>query len=198
MKDDLDENLSEVGLIHYKMKNVLFTLLVLFGMSLGFPQDNYELSSESVLTVDGTSTLHAWSVTANTFTGALQLEENTIKEISFEVEVASLISPRGATMDKKTHNALKKEEHPKVLFSANDISLSEGDSQNILGKLTMAGVEKEVVVVTTIVRSEGKLQITGNQKITLQDYNMEPPTAMFGSIIVGDDVVINFDLVFAK
>ena len=180
------------------MKNILFTLLALFGISLGFSQDNYELSSESVLTVDGTSTLTAWSVTANTFTGALQLEGNAIKEISFEVEVASLISPRGATMDKKTHNALKKEEHPKVLFSASVINFSEGDSQNIPGKLTMAGVEKEVVVATTIVQSEGKLQIKGNQKITLQDYDMEPPTAMFGSIIVGDDVVINFDLFFAK
>ena len=45
---------------------------------------------------------------------------------------------------------------------------------------------------------EGNIQIAGKHKITLQDYNMEPPTAMFGTIVVGDDVTVNFDLVFAK
>lgn len=180
------------------MKNLLFTLFVVFGINLGLSQDNYSLSSESVLTVDGTSTLHDWTVTANTCDGSLNINEQVIKEISFEADVASIKSTRGATMDKKTHNALKKEDHPKVIFSATDVAFSEGDNQSISGKLNVAGVEKDVVVSASIKNSDGNIQLTGNYKITLQDYNMEPPTAMFGSIVVGDDVTVNFDLVFAK
>lgn len=180
------------------MKNLLFTLFVVFGINLGLSQENYMLSPESVLTVDGTSTLHDWMVTANTFSGSLNIDAQVFKEISFEADVAGIKSTRGATMDKKTHNALKKEEHPKVMFSATDVTFSEGDNQSISGKLNVAGVEKDVVITASIKNSSGNIQLTGNYKITLQEYNMEPPTAMFGSIVVGDDVTVNFDLVFAK
>jgi polyisoprenoid-binding protein YceI len=180
------------------MKKLLFALFVVIGINLGLSQENYTLSSESVLTVDGSSTLHDWTVTANTYNGSLNIDAQVIKEISFDVDVASIISERGATMDKKTHNALKKGEHPKVMFSAADVTFSEGDNQSISGKLNVAGVEKDVVITASIKNSAGNIQLTGNYKITLQDYNMEPPTAMFGSIVVGDDVTVNFDLVFAK
>ena len=180
------------------MRNPLLTFFVALSITLGFSQENYSLSSESVLTVDGSSTLHDWTVTANTFGGSIVLEGNVFKKISFDVEVASISSTRGATMDKKTHNALKKDEHPKILFSAADIGFLDGEDQTISGKLTIAGVEKEVPIKASIKQSNGNIKITGTQKITLQDYNMEPPTAMFGSIVVGDDVFVNFDLVFAK
>jgi len=180
------------------MKNLLFTLFVVFGINLGLSQENYTLSTESVLTVDGTSTLHDWTVTANTCNGSLNIDAQVFKEISFEADVASIKSTRGATMDKKTHNALKKEEHPKVMFSATDVAFSEGDNQSISGKLNIAGVAKDVVLSASVKNSAGNIRLMGNYKITLQDYNMEPPTAMFGSIVVGDDVTVNFDLVFAK
>ncbi|MCP4977463.1 MAG: YceI family protein [Maribacter sp.] len=180
------------------MRNLIVAILVVFCFSFGWTQENYSLSDESSLTVDGTSTLHDWTVTANTCSGSLVVEANVFKEISFDVEVASVISTRGATMDKKTHNALKKEEHPKVMFSATDITFSEGDNQSISGKMNVAGVEKDVSISASVNNSESSVQITGNYKITLQDYNMDPPTAMFGTIVVGDDVTVNFDLVFAK
>ena len=180
------------------MKNLLFTLFVVIGINLGLSQENYTLSSESVVTVDDSSTLHDLTVSANTYNGSLNMNAQVIKEISFAVDVVSIISERGATMDKKTHNALKKEEHPKVMFSAADVTFSEGDNQSISGKLNVAGVEKDIVVSASIKNSDGNIQLTGNYKITLQDYNMEPPTAMFGSIVVGDDVTVNFDFVFAK
>lgn len=180
------------------MKNIVLIPLLLFTSMLLIAQDSYTLSNESTLTVEGTSTLHDWTVTANTYQGSLTLDGHVFTSISFDVDVESIVSTRGATMDKKTHNALKMEEYPKIVFSASDVAFSEGDTQSIPGKLTIAGVGKDVVIVSNIKKLEDKIQITGNHKITLQDYNMEPPTAMFGSIVVGDDVVVNFDLIFAK
>lgn len=180
------------------MKNTMFLLLAMFASISVVAQENFTLTNESTLSVDGTSTLHDWTVTANTYQGSLILDDHVFTTISFEVDVASIVSTRGATMDKKTHNALKKDEHPKIIFIAKDVAFSEGDNQSIQGKLTIAGVGKDVVIDATIKIFEGKIQIAGDHKITLQDYNMEPPTAMFGSIVVGDDVVVNFDLIFTK
>ncbi|NHF61470.1 YceI family protein [Flavobacteriaceae bacterium TP-CH-4] len=179
------------------MKKIGMVLFLLSG-TMVCGQGSYTLGSESTLTIDGTSTLHDWTVTANTMEGTINEEGQSIKAITFEVAVADILSDRGATMDKKMHDALKKEEHPKVSFSVTDARLSEGESQDINGHLTIAGVGKDVKVPSKISKTDGTLRIVGEKKIVLQDYNMEPPTAMFGSIVVGDDVIVKFDLVFER
>ena len=179
-----------------KMKKTILALYVASTTLMTFAQETYTLTSESVLTVDGTSTIHDWTVTANTIQGSLSADQDILKEILFEVAVEGIISERGATMDKKTHNALKKGEHPKVIFSVQKVDVSNIENQNIIGRLNIAGVEKEVAIPSNITRSVGEIKIKGEKEIKLQDYGIEPPTAMFGSIIVGDMVIVKFDLVF--
>lgn len=172
----------------------LVALLFFILAAVGSAQESYTLASESTLSIDGSSTIHDWTVTANKMSGTLSALENTPKAITFEVSVADIISERGVTMDNKMHDALKKEEHPKVLFALNEL---KGTSV-LLGTLSIAGVEKQVEVETTIIPSDKGVRFKGEQKIILQDYGMEPPTAMFGQIIVGDVVTVKFDLLFEK
>ncbi|MBD1262338.1 YceI family protein [Maribacter polysiphoniae] len=180
------------------MRNTILLFLVFMQSLVAVAQENYTLTDKGGITVDGSSTLHDWTVTANAYSGALALNDKVFTSISLEVDVISILSTRGATMDKKTHNALKFEAFPKIKFEAKDVAFSEGDGQAIPGTLHIAGVGKEVVIQTRIQTLEGGIQISGSYTITLQDFNIEPPTAMFGSIVVGDDVTVNFDLVFAK
>jgi hypothetical protein len=63
----------------------------------------------------------------------------------------------------------------------------------------MAGTTKPIDLVANYkVLSNGDLQITGSKKIKMTDFNMEPPTAMMGTIKVGDDVIIGFDIVLSS
>ncbi|SDD86710.1 Polyisoprenoid-binding protein YceI [Pricia antarctica] len=180
------------------MKNTLLTLL-LMGLTISsFSQESYTLSDASTLTIDGSSSLHDWTVTANTMEGTVAENGESITAVDFSVAVADILSDRAAAMDNKMHDALKKEEHPKVTFTVKDVNAAMGENQELKGKLTIAGVEQEVSVPTSITQKDGKLQITGESKIALKDYNIKPPTAMFGSIVVGDDVTVKFDLVFTK
>lgn len=175
------------------MKNYI-PLIFLFSISLtGFAQATYTLSSDSKLTIDGTSTIHDWTVTANTLEGSLTAEGTAPKEIDFEVTVADIISERGATMDKKMHNALAKEDHPKVMFA-----LTELKSESFLGTLTIAGVAQDVEIAANLQASDDVIKISGEYGIALKDFDIEPPTAMFGQVIVGDDVTVKFDLVFSN
>ena len=175
------------------MKNIL--LLFLLGFSfLGFAQDNYALSKESKLTINGTSTVHSWTVAANGISGKLTAETDTPITIELDVDVAEIMSERGPTMDKKMHAALKKDEHPKILFELHEVK----NTSILVGSLSIAGAKNEVEIESEIIIDGTSIKLTGAKKITLQDFGMTPPTAMFGQIIVGDEVTVQFDLVFAK
>lgn len=172
------------------MKRILVFLFLGFPL-VGFSQ-SYTLSSDSKLTIDGTSTIHDWTVTANKIEGSLEAQDGIPTEITFEVSVAEIISERGATMDKKMHDALKQEDHPKVYFKLQDVK----DTSTLVGTISIAGVEKSVEVNVEMISKEDLINFKGSKKIILQDFEMEPPTAMFGQIVVGDEVTVNFDLVF--
>ncbi len=176
------------------MKKAVFLILFMSMSIVGFSQTTYALASESSLQIEGTSTVHSWVVTANTLHGNLKATGKDLKEIDFEVEVADIKSERGATMDKKMHAALKKEEHPKVFFKLKEVK----NSAVLVGELNIAGQEKTVEIPVQITEEGDALKIAGEHTIKLQDYNMQPPTAMFGQIVVGDDVTVKFDLVFKK
>ncbi|MEZ4969561.1 MAG: YceI family protein [Flavobacteriaceae bacterium] len=181
------------------MKNTLFVLLS-FLCFAGYAQESYTLSKESVLKINGSSTIHDWIVTANAMKGSMNMESGVVGNMLFQVEVAQIKSERGAAMDKKMHAALKMEEHPEVIFKLQEIK-KISDSENTFqlhGKLTIAGVEKAVDIRSQFQEADGSYVFKGSKEIKLQDYNMEPPTAMFGQIIVGDNVTIDFDLVFTK
>ena len=180
------------------MKNTLLTLF-LMGLTLSsFSQASYTLSDTSAMTIDGSSSLHDWTVTANTLEGTIAENGESVSAVDFSVAVADIVSDRAAAMDNKMHDALKKEEHPKVTFTVKDANAAMGENQELKGTLNIAGVENEVSVPAAISQKNGSLHISGEKKIALKDYNIEPPTAMFGSIVVGDDVTVKFDLVFTK
>ena len=172
-----------------------FFLIATFCVSLcTIAQETYTISSESKLTIDGTSTVHDWTVTANTLEGTLKSEGKSPKEIDFQVVVADIKSERGATMDKKMHAALQKETHPKVIFVLKEVK----NESTLIGTLTIGGNSQDVEITGKIDTSGDKIKISGEHGIALKDFEIEPPTAMFGQVIVGDDVTVKFDLVFTK
>lgn len=179
------------------MKKALIFLFFSLAVS-GLAQETYTLSSESTLTINGSSTIHDWTVTANTIEGLLKATSSSVIEISFEVTVEDIKSERGAAMDKKMHEALRKTEHPKVIFSLKKAADLGSPQQPLSGVLSIAGVKKEVDVDAIVEQKDGKIHVSGAKPLKLADFDMEPPTAMFGSIVVGEDITVNFDLTFAK
>lgn len=176
------------------MTKPIVTFFTFLFVITGFSQDSYVLSQGSKLTIDGTSTVHDWTVTANTMSGKVKTVGSAPKEIAFEVMVADILSERGATMDQKMHDALQKEAHPKILFALKEVK----NESSLIGILTIGGKAKEVEIPGNIESFDNDLKISGKHLITLKDFDIEPPTAMFGQVIVGDDVTVNFDLVFTK
>lgn len=177
------------------MRNRLSLLTLLFVAYIGTSQDMYTLSEQSELTISGTSTVHDWTIAANNMKGFLS-HSGEIMDLGLKVPVSKIKSERGAAMDKKMHGALKLEQHPEIKFKFQEITKNNGFVIN--GRLRIAGVEQEVELPSDITLLNGSYTIKGEYKIALQDFGMEPPTAMFGQIVVGDMVTVSYNLVFVN
>jgi hypothetical protein len=198
-----------------KMSRIFFVACLMFIYTFSLAQTVIlNVSEETVMTVTGSSTLHDWTSQVDTIRGAVEVGVKMLKKgkakkgdeiasVNIVVPVKSIISPRGSTMDKKTYNALKSEEHPEIIFALNKNTISSivGDTLHISasGNLTIAGKTKAVQFpVKGKIISSDKMSFLGAYKLNMVDYDVEPPSAMFGQIVTGEEVEIKFELIVSK
>lgn len=199
-------------------KNIsLFTFLFLCSTSLLFAQESYSISEDTEVNIEGSSTLHAWKAIVGKVEGNLmphsKFAKMKIKEgaevgvVSLKFEVATIDGGRGDTMNDKIKNALKNDTSPFIEFVAKEpakiVSIA-GDSENKFnviskGDLSMAGVTKpiEINLIGEFV-DKNTIKFTGAQEMKMSDFDIEKPSAMFGTIVAGGDIKINFNLVFSN
>ncbi len=179
--------------------SALNTLTGSNGLAQSFNQKNFSM------TIQGTSSLHDWesSVEKVETKGSYTIENNALTDVSsvvLKIPVTSIKSTKGKTMDNKTFEAFEYLKHPNITFTLKTKKISAVNAKiDLTGNLTMAGVTNPVELpVEYKVLPNGDLQIKGSKKIKMTSFNMKPPTAVLGTIKVGDEVVIVFDLTLTK
>ena len=198
-----------------KKSTLLAFYALLFISTAGIAQSQkLRVSQESTMTISGTSTLHDWTSRVDTIRGYVEVNKkmadrsiakksDKIHTVHIEIPVKSIISPRGATMDKKTWNALKSDTHPLIIFDMDESKISDVQgaafSVNASGTLTIAGKTNSATFpVKGKIIAPGKMQFEGSYKLNMRDFDIEPPSAMFGQIVTGENVEIKFDLIVSK
>jgi polyisoprenoid-binding protein YceI len=157
------------------------------------------------MTVNGTSSMHDWEsqVEKLDVQGSYKVEANALVDIKsavVKIPVKSIKSPKGKIMDNKTYEAFNSDKYPTIVFTLSSKKLNGSNlTAEVKGTLAMAGTTKQIdLLITYKVLTNGDLQIVGSKKIKMTEFNMEPPTAMMGAIKVGDEVIINFDIVLSN
>ncbi len=154
------------------------------------------------LKVSGTSSLHDWEMDMTTFDATAQLENRDngsyiISEARFSANANDLVSEK-SMMTNKAHEALKAEKQPEIKFEQTgtlEISGNQNGTYTIVGNLTIAGKTKPVeIALNTNTNSQKKVFVSGNTTLKMTDFDVEPPTVMFGTIKTADEVTINFNL----
>jgi polyisoprenoid-binding protein YceI len=120
--------------------------------------------------------------------------ENEIKSVTFKVPVKSLKSGKGR-MDKNTYEALKADDHNSINFESTSIKKVNGKLYAV-GNLTIAGTTKSIEIPLDFNKSQQGISLAISYKINMLDYNVEPPTAMFGTITTGESVVVKINLIY--
>lgn len=159
---------------------------------------------ESEMNVNGTSSLHDWtsSVTQVQATGNISIENGDIKDISgvkVTIPVVSIKSTKGSVMDNKTWDAFDYEKNPNIKFKMTDLlridEESYGYTMAVKGDLTMAGKTRSITLQLECSKVGTHVyEFSGLHSMKMTNYDMTPPTALFGTIKVGDDISVDFKI----
>jgi len=157
--------------------------------------------------LNGTSTLHKWAMEAKTFDGQAQFGLNgktitSVKDLSFSLEVQDLKSGEKG-LDKNAYKALKTGQYKDITYKLTSATVAPTKDGKYLittqGNLYIAGVTHSVAMnVTGVVNADGSVTCTGAYKLKMTDYQVQPPTFMLGAMKTGDDITLNYTLVYTK
>jgi hypothetical protein len=153
------------------------------------------------VTIKGTSSLHEWESVVEKVEGkgyyTLQNNELVdVKDVVIKIPVTSIKSTKGKTMDNKTYEAFHHEKFPHIIFTLNTEKINGATSTiSAAGNLAMGGATNQInLSISYKLLPNGELQLTGSKTLLMTDFKMQPPTAMMGTIKVGNEVLVTFDI----
>ena len=171
----------------------------------GMPRDvNYRTTAGALVSISGTSTLHDWTMKSSegnstaSFTVDADQKVIRINSLSFSVRGESILSEH-TLMNTKTYEALKTKSYPNISYVTSGVIIVPAGNNftaKSRGKLTIAGVSKDVEVIASCQfnQADRSITCTGKQKIRMTEYAITPPSVMFNTIKTGDDITVDFNI----
>jgi len=176
----------------------VLTSLMAFVIMLGVAQQSYRQTGSSVITIAGTSTMHDWTMTTKDAAYKALIEVNTdgtpskLNSVTVTIPAESLKSGKGS-MDKNAYNSLKTDKFKQITFQLSSAKIT-GKTILCNGSLTIAGTTKPIDVEVAYEVKNGAMSFKGSKPIKMSEYNVEPPSFMFGSVKTGNDITITIDV----
>jgi len=166
------------------------------------------LEPGSEVTVEGTSTMHAYHCTTNKIMAYVDVDPGYTKDltkiakpiVSVKVNiVVNTLKCGNGTMDKNLYSTLNADKNPLITYtlSGYDIlnGLSSSFAANTKGSLKISGTEKLIDMKVNASRlAEGKVTAEGEQTLLMTDFGIKPPSFMLGTLKVGNEVKVKFNL----
>lgn len=182
-------------------------LVMVFTANTTFAQTYNVNNAASKVKVEGTSNVHDWEMTAENLQGSMKVQMTDgqlvqIDDIKFTVVAESLKSGKGG-MDKNAYKAINTDKHKTIIYQlqkVNNLDCTSKSSCKVTttGALTIAGTKKNVEIIFDAKVSGDKIVLSGEKKIKMSEFNVDPPKAMFGTITTGDDLDIKFEVAYTK
>ena len=182
----------------------LFSLQLL---TLGVSAQIHYTSTSGDLLVSGTSTLHDWTMKSAKADCSASFDLNVagqvdaLSALSFTTPTNALKSEHSA-MDKNAYKALKTDKAPQIIYVMTSVVVNTnatGTTLTCKGKLTIAGATRdEELVAVCKTNSDKTISVTGTKAISMQEYQIKPPSFMLGTVKTGNDIVLTFHLSLKK
>jgi hypothetical protein len=158
--------------------------------------------SDGTVRVEGTATIYGdWScegrATVNATSGkALEPVPGFPGGVQTTMVTVSVhaIECGDNTMNKHLRKALKEKDHPEIQFQTDKYTLeNDGGAVKAFGELTIAGVSNPVELDAELTAlPDGGVRIVGKVDIRMKEYGVKPPSLLFGTLKVRQDVTIEF------
>ena len=167
------------------MNKIICAAILLLSISSAAPAaERFAAAKGSSVKIEGTSTLHNWSMEGSTINGQVEVAGDWQKAldqaiVDVSIPVASIKSEH-ARMDRIMAEALKT---PEITYRLTNATLQTPSLVHATGKLTIAGTTRDVAMDIAIMK-EGDAQyvLTGKTPVRMTDYGIKPPVTMMGTL----------------
>lgn len=198
----------------YIRKTAISLLLLLLTAGTIFAQEvTYTLQDNFEMRIDGDSNVKSWDAEIKEMDGQLVLTNSDsltldtlapdhFVSLTLNIPVENIESSSGG-LTKNLQKYMKKDDHPYVTFELNEITSIEktdGTAQvTATGIVNAAGKDHSAeMTVETSMNEQGDIIFTGNTDLLMTSFDIDPPTAVFGTIRAKDEVVISFNTTFSN
>ena len=172
------------------------------------------LPAGSKAKVDGTSTIHDWTVESRLIAGHVEfdsgfnLDQPAPGKVNAHCVVTILVrqlKSDSTKMDSVMYEHIKQKDHPRIEYRLTEMTLKEAPKTpdapfmfDTKGELAVAGVTNKVQMPVSMTRvGKDKLKFTGSTSVKMTGFGIEPPK-LIGILSTGDDVKIAFEWLAAK
>ncbi|WP_340106082.1 YceI family protein [Rhodohalobacter sp. 8-1] len=200
------------------MKRII-SISILLSLLLTFVQISDAQNSTVQLTlqeghdmmIDGTSNIRDWDAEVKTINANFVMNEFDMSDLSslsvdhFEtleltIPVEDIESGSGK-LTSNMHKYLKEKDHPNITFNlltVDSISVDGNNATiNATGVVNAAGVDHQTTMTVDALFENGSVTFSGTQPLMMTDFNIDPPTALFGTIRARDEIDIIYSLTFS-
>lgn len=168
------------------------SILLMIGLAASLQAQQFQVSSQSSLSFDGTSTLHDFTCTAKKITGTITAVDRNIQAARIEIPVRSIESGK-EDMNKNMYEAFKADAYPSIVFELSALTSVAG-ALRAKGQLTIAGVTKNIEMPVSVSWPADQLEVAGDYTLNMSDYGIKPPKMFLGTIKTGDAVTVHFKI----
>ncbi|MFM8346868.1 MAG: YceI family protein [Bacteroidota bacterium] len=178
-------------------------ILLMCSMATVFAQgqQTFRETGNVTISIAGTSTLHNWEMTSSAgncqavFTVGRDGKLEAVHSASFSTPAESLKSGKGP-MDHNAYKALKTNQFKDISFRLANGEVN-GKTIRCKGDLTIAGNTKHVDLEADWILNEKSTVLRLVKTIRMTDFEVEPPSFMFGTVTTGDEITIDIRLILA-
>lgn len=173
----------------------------------------FEAQPGSKVKIEGTSTVHDWTVDGGIIGGSLELDSKFTSDPTkaapgkIAAKVEATIPVRSVKSGKKSmddimHAAMKQPLFPKIEYHLTELTLKETPKSadgpytfDSKGELSLAGVTNKVAFPVTMTRTDKSMKTTGTTSVKMTSFGIQPPAPKIalGLITTGDDVKLTFE-----
>ncbi len=199
------------------MKNTIFyslTVALIFIFSSVTAQDiTLTLSEFQEFKIDGDSNVKKWDANITEAEGTIifseiedfslgSLSSNSFQSMNISIPVSGIESSSGG-LTKNMHKYLKDDDHPVITFNLTEVTAVEFDADKATitanGVINAAGVDHNVTMtVDAVINEDGSVTFSGTQDLLMTSFDIDPPTAVFGTIRARDEIVILYTVTFSR
>jgi polyisoprenoid-binding protein YceI len=160
------------------------------------------------LSISGTSNVHDFHCKTNKINAYIDVDPGYTKDltkvarpiVSVKVNIAvKSLSCGNRKMDENMYATLKADQNQLIRYTLSGYDILNGSATAFAAKtngtLTILGKDKTVAMKVDATRlTEGKATAEGEETLLMSDFGIKPPSFMFGTMKVGNEVKVKFNL----